>query len=157
MNLQEWNPFTTGRYDPFKEMEEMQERLARMFDLSPLRSNVGQELMSARDWAPLVDISEDDQEYLIKAELPEVKKNDVKVSVEHGMLHLSGERKREEETKTKKLHRFERSYGRFIRSFALPYDVNASRVSADFKEGLLKVHVPKDENVTPKAIEIKVG
>jgi len=157
MNLQKWSPFGTARWDPFKEMEEMQERMARMFELSPLRSEAGRELMSAREWAPLVDISEDEKEYLIKAELPEVKKDDVKVSVENGVLNISGERKHEEETKTRKQHRIERSYGRFVRSFTLPDDVNAAKVSAEFKDGLLKVHVPKDESAKPKAVEVKVG
>jgi HSP20 family protein len=155
--LQKWNPLGATRWSPFKEMEDMQERLARMIELSPLRSEAGQDLFSVGEWSPLVDISESDQEYLIKAELPEVKKDDVKISVENGVLKISGERQREEESKSKKLHRIERSYGRFVRCFSLPEEANASKVTAEFKDGLLKVHVPKDQNVKPKAVEIKVS
>ena len=157
MNLIKWNPVGAVRWDPFREMEEMQERMSRMFDLSPLRSEAGQELLSPRDWAPLVDISEDDKEYFIKAELPEVKKEDVKVSVENGVLHLTGERKHEAETKTRKQHRIERSYGRFERSFTLPDDADASKIAAEYKDGLLKVHVPKSDGVKHKAIDVKVS
>ena len=158
MNVQRWNPFRSTRvWDPFREMEEMQERMTHMFDLAPLRSDTGQELMSGREWAPLVDINEDEREYLIKAELPEVKREDVKVSVENGVLSLSGERKHEAETKTRKQHRLERSYGRFVRSFTLPDDADPAKVSAEFKDGLLKVHVLKTERAKAKAIEIKVG
>jgi HSP20 family protein len=81
----------------------------------------------------------------------------VKVSVENGVLQISGERKHEEETKTKKQHRIERSYGRFVRSFTLPDDANAAKVSAECKDGLLKVHVPKAESAKSKATEIKVS
>jgi HSP20 family protein len=157
MNLQKWSPFGTARWDPFREMADMQERMERMFELSPLRSETGRGLLSARDWAPLVDVSEDEREYLVEAELPEVKKDDVKVSVENGVLHLSGERKHEEETRTKKQHRIERSYGRFARSFTLPDDVDAAKVSAEFKDGLLKVHVLKSERAKPKTTEVKVS
>lgn len=158
MNLQRGRPFRAARaWDPWEEMEQMQERMAHLFDLTALRPDVGQELISARDWAPLVDITEDDKEYLIKAELPEVKKEEVKVGVENGVLNLSGERKHEEETGAKKQHRMERSYGRFVRSFTLPDDADAAKVSAEFKDGLLKVHVPKSQSTKPKAIEVKFG
>lgn len=158
LNLQLWNRLRPARaWNPIQEMEEIQERMEHMFELSPLRSDFSQELMSTRDWAPLVDVSEDEKEYLIKAELPEVKKEDVKISVENGVLHLTGERKHEEVTKTKKQHRIERSFGRFERSFTLPGDVDASKVSADFKDGVLRVHVAKSESSKPKAIEVKVG
>ena len=158
MNLAKWNLHHPVRqWDPFKEMEEMQERMARVFDLAPLCPEAGRELMSARDWAPLVDISEDDQEYLIKAELPEVKKEDVRVSVENGVLNITGERKHEAESQTKKQHRLERGYGRFVRGFTLPDDVNPAQVAAEFKDGLLKVHVPKDKNAKPKSVEVKVS
>jgi HSP20 family protein len=155
--LQKWTPFGTTRWSPFKEMEEMQERLARMIELSPLRSEMSQEQLSASEWLPLVDITENEQEYLIKAELPEVKKDDVKISVENGVLRITGERHRDEETKTKKLHRIERSYGRFVRSFTLPDEVNTGKVTAEFRDGLLRIHVPKDGNPKPKAVEIKVN
>ncbi|MBH0187604.1 MAG: Hsp20/alpha crystallin family protein, partial [Nitrospira sp.] len=96
-------------------------------------------------------------EYLIKAELPEVKKEDVKVSVEDGVLTLSGERRQEKEEKGKKYHRVERSYGSFVRSFSLPESVDEGGVKAEYKDGVLNLHLPKTEKVKPKSIEVKVG
>jgi HSP20 family protein len=103
-----------------------------------------------------VDISEDINEYLVKAELPELNKQDVKVSVENGELTISGERKAQKEEKGKKFHRIERSYGSFVRSFTLPETVSANKVTAEFKEGVLSVHLPKDEQAKPRTIEVKV-
>lgn len=156
MKLIKWNPLETTRWDPFRDLEAVQERMSQLFGLTPLRGNGGKEDLSTAEWMPLVDVTEDDQEYLIKAELPEVKKEDVKVTAENGVLRITGERKYEKETKTKKEHRMERSYGRFERSFALPEDASVAKVSAEFKDGMLKVHLPKDENAKPKAIEVKV-
>jgi hypothetical protein len=99
----------------------------------------------------LVDITEDDKEYLIKAELPEVKKEDVKVTVENGTLTITGERKFEKEEKGKKYHRMERAYGSFMRSFTLPEGAAGDKVSADFKDGVLKVHLPKSAEAKPKS------
>src|SRR4030095_1397236 len=97
---------TLARWDPFKEMEETQSRLARIFGLAPARTaNGGQEVMTIAEWAPSVDIIEDEKEWLVKADLPEVKKEDVKVTVENGVLTITGERKFEKEEKDKKYHR----------------------------------------------------
>lgn len=155
--LQKWNPFATRRWDPFTEMEDIQERMSRAFGFAPLRGNGGTEVMSVSEWSPLVDITEDDNEYLIKAELPEVKKEDVKVNVENGVLSITGERKCEHEEKTKKQHRLERSYGRFERSFSLPEGADGNKVSADFKDGVLKVHLPKSPAAKSKSIDIQVS
>jgi len=108
------------------------------------------------DWSPLVDITEDDHEYLFTAELPEMKKEEVKVVVENGVLSLSGERKVEKEEKKKKYHRVERSYGFFERTFIVPEDADANKIAADFRDGVLKVHLPKVPVVKPKSIEVKV-
>lgn len=113
--------------------------------------------MTVAQWAPLVDITEDDREYLIKAELPEVRKEDVKVTVEHGTLNLSGERKLEKAENGRHYHRIERSYGSFVRSFVLPDDADAQKVAAEFKDGVLRVRVQKLEQALPKSIEIKVA
>ena len=148
------------RWNPFKEMEDLQRRLSSVFDLAPLRhTNVGneQETMTMPDWAPLVDIVEDDRSYLIKAELPEVRREDVKVTVEGGTLTISGERKAEKEEKGRKLHRVERYYGRFERSFSIPDDADDTKVNAEFKDGVLLLHLAKSEKARPKQIEIKVG
>jgi HSP20 family protein len=113
--------------------------------------------MTVAEWSPLVDITEDEKEYLIKAELPEMKKEDVKLRVENDVLTISGERKLEKEVTGKRHHRIERSYGSFMRSFSLPEDADGSKVSADYKDGVLKVHLPKSEKAKPKAIEVKVA
>jgi len=113
--------------------------------------------MAVAEWAPLVDISEDDQEYLIKAELPEVKKEDVKVTAEEGTLTITGERKFAKEEKGKKYHRVERAYGSFERNFSFPDDANPAKVSAEFKDGVLSVHLAKTEKAKPQQIEVRVA
>jgi HSP20 family protein len=113
--------------------------------------------MTVAEWSPLVDIMEDEKEYLIKAELPDMKKEDVKLTVENDVLTISGERKYAKEEKGEKYHRIERAYGSFLRSFSLPEDADGSKVSADYKDGMLKVHLPKSERAKPKAIEVKVA
>lgn len=146
------------RWDPFKELNEMESRLATMFGRAPVRKDGEKdEAMTVAEWAPLVDITEDEKEYLIKAQLPEVKKDDMKVSVQDGILTIAGERKSEKEEKNKKFHRVEWAYGSFSRSFTLPEDADADKVAGDFKDGVLKVHVPKSEKAKPKKIEVKVG
>ena len=145
------------RWDPFRELEEMSDRLNRVFTRPAVRTNGNKEQLTVADWMPIVDISETDAEYLIKAELPEVKKEDVKVTVENGVLTLQGERRQEKEDKGKKYHRVERSYGSFVRSFTLPESIDESGVKAEYKDGVLNLHLPKSEKVKPKAIEVKVA
>jgi len=147
---------TLTRWEPFTEMEDMQNRLSSLFGRAPARRGNGKELAIA-DWAPLADITEDDKEYIIKAELPDVKKEEAKVAVENGVLTISGERRFEKEEKKRKYHRVERAYGTFVRSFTLPDDANAGQVKAEFKEGVLTVHVPKSEHAKPKHIEVKIA
>ena len=143
------------RWDPSREMEELQNRLPNFFGRTPARlGDTKEESMTVAEWAPLVDITEDEKEYIIKTELPEVKKEDVKVAVENGLLTIVGERKFEKE-ENKKYHRIERAYGRFVRSFIVPDYVEADKVSAEFKDGVLKVHLPKSEKTKPKQIEVK--
>ena len=145
------------RWDPSREMEELQNRLSNFFGRTPARlGDAKEESMTVAEWAPLVDITEDEKEYIIKTELPEVKKEDVKVAVENGLLTIVGERKFEKE-ENKKYHRIERAYGRFVRSFIVPDYVEADKVSAEFKDGVLKVHLPKSEKTKPKQIEVKVA
>jgi HSP20 family protein len=148
------------RWDPFRELEEMGERFSRILPTVGRMGRVpeaGREAMTVPDWAPMVDIVETKDEYLIKAELPEVKREDVKVSVENGVLTLRGERKMEKEEKDKKVHRIERYYGSFLRTFTVPEEVEEAKVKAEFKDGLLYVHLPKTERAKPKAIEVKVA
>lgn len=136
----------------------MQDRILRAMNLGHTRhEGDGGSSLSQMEWAPSVDISEDDHEYLIKAELPEVDKEHVKVLVENGALILKGERTFEKEEKNKKYHRIERSYGSFMRSFSMPDDTDPSKVVADFKDGLLQIHMPKSEAMKPKAIEVSLS
>jgi HSP20 family protein len=157
--LQKWNPFRgSSVWDPIREMEEMQSRVASLFGRRlPLKKDGGEEELTLTEWIPAVDIAEDDKEYTIKVELPGVNKEDVRVSVEGGVLSISGERKAEKEEKNKKYHRIERTYGSFARSFTLPEGTASDRVGAEFKDGVLKVHLPKDEKAKPKSIDVKVG
>jgi HSP20 family protein len=157
MRLERWDPFrnTLARWDPARELEEMTDRLSRLVG-RPAATGAEEALVTA-DWAPIVDIQETDKEYLVKAELPEVKKDDVKVTIKDGLLTLEGERRQEKDEKTKKFHRVERSYGKFVRAFSMPEDADDQKVHADFKEGVLNVHIAKSEALKAKAVEVKVA
>ena len=149
---------TLTRWDPFKELDELQNRLSTLFGRAPVRKDGGrEEAMTLAEWAPLVDIIEEEKEYRIKAELPEVSKPDVKVTVQDDVLTITGKRTFEKEETGRKYHRVERAYGSFARSFTLPEDADAAKVSADFKDGVLIVHLPKSEKARPKSIEVKVA
>ena len=108
------------------------------------------------EWSPVADISETDDEYLVKAELPGIRREDVKVSLEDGMLTIEGERKQETEEKGRRLHRIERFYGTFCRTFTLPDDADASGIRAESKDGVLNVYVPKLKVERKLPLEIKV-
>jgi len=148
MNIVKWNPF--------RELEDIQTRLNRVFGDAPLGRTNDDGLFFA-DWAPPVDIQETDKEYLIKAELPEVKKENVKVEMLDGVLTIEGERSQEKEEKGKKFHKVERAYGKFVRRFALPTEVEATKVQAEFKDGMLNVHQTKSAGAKPKSVEVKVA
>lgn len=107
-------------------------------------------------WTPAVDIAEQENEYIVKMELPGVNKDDVKLSLESNILTIKGEKKQEKEEKDKNLHRLERSYGSFQRSFALPTTVKSDKIDAVFKDGVLSISLPKAEEEKPKQIEVKV-
>ena len=148
MNIVKWNPV--------RELEDLQTRLNRIFTDVPFR-RIEDETPFFTDWSPAVDIQETDKEYLIKAELPEVKKENVKVEVLDGTLTIEGERTQEKEEKGKKFHKVERAYGKFVRQFAMPTEVETNKVQAEFKDGMLNVHLPKTAAAKPKAIEVKVA
>lgn len=154
--LTRWEPLK-GHWNPWKDLEEMEKRLSTLWGRPSLKSDGDKEAMTVAEWSPLVDISEDEKEYLVKAELPEIKKEDVKLTVQDDVLCISGERKYEKEEKGKKYHRMERAYGSFMRSFTLPEDADSSKVAAEYKDGILKVHLPKSEKAKPKSIEVKVA
>ena len=146
MNIVKWNPL--------RELEDMQMRLNRFFTEVPTPRSEGPFFA---DWAPAVDIQETAQEYLIKAELPEMKREDVQVNVLDGVLTIEGERTQEKEEKGKKFHKTERSYGKFVRQFALPAEVDAAKVQAEYKDGVLSVHLPKTAVAKPTAVNVKVA
>lgn len=140
------------RWDPWQEIEDLFDRYTRAVG----RPRGAQGELAVAEWAPRVDISETDREFTIKAEIPEVKKEEVKVAVDNGVLTIQGERKQEKEEKDKKYHRIERFYGSFARSFTLPDNVDTEKIKASFKDGMLNLSIPKIEEPKRKAIEVKV-
>ena len=151
-----WDPFRV-QWNPLKERDELEHRLSTLLGHRASTGNGGKEALTVAEWSPLVDIVEDENEYRIKAELPAMKKEDVRLTVDNGVLTISGERKYEQEEKQEKHHRIERAYGSFLRSFSLPEDADGSKVTADYKDGVLHMHLPKSEKAKPKSIEIKVS
>ena len=148
MNKQLWNPF--------EEFENMLERYSKSG-----ASNIGKQLntdMSFADWSPSVDIEEEDDKYLIKADLPGVDKENIDVKLDNGVLSIRGEKTTESETgKGTKRHRRERFHGSFARSFTLPEAVKSDQVEASYKDGVLSLVIPKQDEVKPKSIDIKVS
>src|SRR6201987_733296 len=146
-------------WNPLREMDQAQNRFDRFF-LGGFPNRIGSgeiPSLTVADWSPEVDISEDDHGYLLKADLPEMKKDDVRVTVEDGILSVSGERKTEKEDHKKKFHRIERCYGTFRRSFTLPEDAVSKKGTAEFRDGVLKVHLPTTTITRSKALEVKVA
>jgi HSP20 family protein len=145
------------RFDPFRELASMQDRINRIFgDVYSRRPD--DDFTLRGDWLPPVDIHESGAgELVITAELPGVSKDDIDLRVENNTLTIRGERRRQAEVKDEQFHRMERVYGRFTRSFSLPATVDASRVSADFKDGLLTVVLPMREEAKPRQIQVKVN
>ena len=140
-------------------MDEAQIPLDRFFLGSfPDRMGSGEiPSLAVADWSPEVDISEDDQGYLLKADLPEMKKDDVRVTVEDGILSVSGERKSAKEDHKKKFHRIELSFGTFRRSFTLPEDADSTKITAELRDGVLRVHLPTTPVAKSKATQVKVA
>jgi HSP20 family protein len=156
---------TINRWNPLRELEDFQQRILSAFNSGHNRNghpdhnggSKGEEALTTAEWMPLVDIIEDEKQYIIAAELPDVRKEDVKVTMENGVLNVRGERRFERESETAKFHRVERSYGTFARSFTIPDDGDSSTVTADFRDGMLKIRIGKSEAAKPKQIEVKVG
>ena len=141
------------RWEPFREMDELLKGFGPLFGRMPItRTGEGVE-----EFMPLADIVERDKEYLIKLDLPEVPKEDVKVLFDDGVLTIRGERKVEKEDKGEKVHRTERYYGLFERSFVLPEDVDAKAIRAESKDGVLTIHLPRMavEKARPVAITVQ--
>jgi HSP20 family protein len=135
------------KWDPFREFNALPARFG-------LLGNPWQMPMSTTTWNPSVDIFENENEIVFKAELPGMNAKDIEVKLENNVLTLKGERQFEKETKEENYHRVEREFGTFSRSFALPTAVNGENVSAEYKDGVLKIVLPKKEETKPKPIRI---
>ena len=157
--LLRWDPTSSTRWNPVKDhdRDELEGRLAALLPARETTGNGGKEALTVAQWSPLVDITEDENEYLIQAELSDMKKEDVRLTVENGVLAISGERKFEKEEKGRKYHRIERAYGSFVRRFSLSEDADGSNVTANIKDGVLQVHLPKSVKAKLKTVEIKIG
>lgn len=139
------------RWEPFREVDEMFRQYSPFFSRALRRSGT-----EAGEWTPVADISETDKEYVIKAELPEVKKEDVKVTLDNGVITISGERRHEKEQKDANEIRIESFYGTFSRSFSLPENIDAKGIRAETKDGVLRVKIPKTQAEAPKSVSIEV-
>jgi HSP20 family protein len=143
------------RWEPFGEFDGLFNRLMpTMFNRWP--GHLGASNGDTKQWAPTADISETDGEFLIRAALPAVKKEDVKVTVDDGMITIEGERKQQTQDKSEKLHRVESFYGHFTRSFSLPDSVDQNAIRCESKDGVLTVHIPKVQAPKIQAKQIKV-
>jgi HSP20 family protein len=147
---------TLTKWDPFKDLLTLQDRMNRLFDESVRNVKTGDEALSSAIWSPAVDIYETDDEVVVKAELPEVNQKDIDIQIENNTLTLRGERKFNKETKKENFHRIERSYGTFSRSFTLPGSIDQEKINADYKDGILKISMPKREETKPKQIKVAV-
>jgi len=149
------------RFNPVRDLLDVEREFNRMFSNLGSRFGIakkdGDEEYENAVWMPLTDIYEDKDNYKIKADLPGIKKNDVKISFSNGELSISGERAQEQETKDAKCHRVERTFGRYYRSFTLPKEIKEDKIKAEFKDGQLTITIPKADEVSPKEIEISVN
>ncbi len=144
------------RWDPFGDMESLFSRFTPRSFVSWPRLALDDEGSAKFEWSPSVDISESEKEYLVRAEVPAVKKDDIKVTVDGGMITIAGERKQQKEEKNEKFHRVESVYGSFSRSFSLPENVDANNIKCESQDGVLTVHIPKTEIEKAKPVEIKI-
>ncbi len=147
---------TLIRWEPFRELDDIFARYSPIFGRLAARAGAVDEGATAT-WTPAANISETETEYLIKAELPEVSKEDVKVTVDENVITISGERRKEAEHKDEKVHRVESFYGQFSRSFRLPDDADIGAIQAESRNGVLKVRVPKTPAPKPRTVEVQVN
>ena len=140
------------RWNPFVELDEIQQRLNRLFVERTAKAGE----TNFADFMPAVDIEETDTDFIVKADLPDVKKEDIKVNVQDGVLAIEGERTQQKEEQGRRFHKIEREYGRFVRRFALPTEIDAATVRAEFKDGVLSVVLPKAPAAQPKLIDVKI-
>ena len=140
-------------WDPLKEMEDVFSRYLRQSNRQSMQK---QDLLATGEWAPRADIAETDEKFTVKVDLPEIKKEDVKITINNGVLSIRGERKQEKEDKNTQYHRVERYYGTFLRSFSLPDNIAEDQIEAVFKNGALTIAIPKTEESKLKQIEVSI-
>ena len=148
---------TLIRWEPLRELDDIFGRYTPFLGRLPVNGFATGAEPEARAWTPAANISETETDYLIKAELPEVSKEDVKVTVDEGVITISGERRNELEHKDEKVHRIESFYGSFSRSFRLPEDADVDAIQAESKNGVLKVRVPKQPAARTRTVEVQVN
>ena len=141
------------RWDPFRDLNILQDRMNRLFEAAG-RGYGSDEPASTTSWSPAVDIFETEGDIVVKAELPGMDRKDIALNLENNVLTLRGDRRFEKETKEENYHRIERAYGGFSRSFSIPATVDEERIRADYKDGVLKILLPKKEQAKPKHIRI---
>ena len=142
-----------SRGDPFRDLGVLQDRMMRLFDDAG-RGWRKDEPAATTTWSPSVDIYETDTEIVVKAELPGIERKDISLNLEKNVLTLRGERRFEKETKEENYHRIERNYGGFSRSFSIPATVDEEKIRAEYRDGVLRIALPKKEQVKPKQIQI---
>jgi len=145
------------RFDPFRDLAVLQDRMNRLFNDSVSGHGREDDLMNRGTWTPAVDIFEEDGGLVLKAELPEISREDIDITVENNTLTLRGERKLANEIKQENFHRIERAYGKFVRQFALPPTVDSGKIAADFKDGVLTVKLPLREEMKPRTVKVNVA
>lgn len=151
---------TLVKWNPARELMSIEKEFNKLFNSFSNKfgiSNEGENEMENAVWAPLTDISEDNENYYLNLDVPGVDKNDVKISYSNGNLVIKGERKDEKETKKSEYHRIERSFGKFFRSFTLPEKIKEDKIEAKFKDGALSIVIPKADEVKPREIEVKIN
>lgn len=142
------------RWNPENNIFTLKSGMDRLFDdLFMDRSNV---LTRYPELTPAVNVKEDDNEFVISAEVPGMKKDDIKITFENNYLTISGEKKAKEEIKEKDFHQLEHRYGKFSRTIAVPAGVKSDKIEADYEQGILTIHIPKDEDAKSKQIEVKI-
>lgn len=142
------------QWEPFRDLDTVFDRF--LTDSLRRTGRTGAQTQPSYDWAPVADISETDNEYVIKVELPEVRKEDVSITVQDSILTVSGERKFEKRAEGEKVHRLERSYGTFARRFALPEQIDEQAIRAEGQDGVIRIHVPKQAVVPPQPRQITI-
>lgn len=146
-----------ARFDPFRDLAVLQDRMNRLFNDRASGRPSDDDLMSRGTWTPAVDIFEENGGLVLKAEVPDIAREDIDITVENNTLTLRGERKLADEIKQENFHRIERAYGKFVRQFALPTTVDSSKIAAEYKDGVLTVKLPMREEAKPRTVKVNVA